>query len=69
MVAPRCLLDYVLPFQASVLEIYNEEIRDLLGKGPPAGAALDAFLDLPTSCLHCCVLSVVQPLSGQAFRT
>ena len=25
--------------QASALEIYNEEIRDLLGKGPPAGIA------------------------------
>ena len=24
--------------QASMLEIYNEEIRDLLGKGPPPGA-------------------------------
>ena len=24
--------------QASMLEVYNEDIRDLLGKGPPAGA-------------------------------
>ena len=23
--------------QASMLEIYNEEVKDLLGKGPPAG--------------------------------
>ena len=31
-------LDYVLPApQASMLEIYMEEIKDLLGKGPPAG--------------------------------
>ena len=25
------------PMQATMLEVYNEEIRDLLGKGPPAG--------------------------------
>ena len=26
-----------LAMQASMLEIYNEEYKDLLGKGPPAG--------------------------------
>ena len=33
--------------QASVLEIYNEELRDLLGKGPPAGSKLQV-------CSYCC---------------
>ena len=27
----------LLVLQASMLEIYNEEYKDLLGKGPPAG--------------------------------
>ena len=35
MVIIRVRLD--LPMQASMLEVYNEEIKDLLGKGPPAG--------------------------------
>ena len=27
--------------QACMLEVYNEEIKDLLGKGPPAGMLHD----------------------------
>ena len=41
----KCIIDFLvrnasaacLAVQASMLEIYNEEYKDLLGKGPPAG--------------------------------
>lgn len=38
--ATSCLLTlptYCSLLQAAMLEIYNEELRDLLGKGPPVG--------------------------------
>ena len=39
MVIIRVRLDLLM--QASMLEVYNEEIKDLLGKGPPAGMLHD----------------------------
>ncbi len=50
---PACLNMYwqilLLP-QASMLEIYNEEYKDLLGKGPPAGKKHQVCVALVCTC-------------------
>ena len=43
-----------------MLEVYNEEIKDLLGKGPPAGTS--SVWTLPCSLL--CLLSTTEFKGG-----